>query len=414
MTSRITSARAEQAVRKILKAGALPMILGGDHAIPIPVLRAFEGRGPITLVQIDAHIDWRDDFNGVRDGLSSPIRRASEMEHIKDIFQIGIRAQGSARPEEVEAAKAYGANIVTACELHDVGMDAILDRIPDGGQYYITIDADGMDPAVMPAVAGPAPGGVTFHQARKLIHGLVKKGRVVGMDIVEITPALDVNRISSVTAGAALRQPDRGDDRRPAISSGEAAVSETYKAETAKAESYKALGLSCFGPASFLKAPVVAPEAPWSADVAFLGVPFDLGTGFRSGTRWGPKAIRDMSVRFSALSAPGNRGFYDLRTGRDRAKCSFVDCGDVEIVPLLWEQDFALITAAMETILGRGALPLVAGGDHAVSFPILRAYRGRGPITVVHFDAHLDYRDEAMGVRYGHGNVLRRVRESPT
>jgi agmatinase len=193
--------RAEQAVRKILKAGALPMILGGDHAIPIPVLRAYEGRGPITLVQIDAHIDWRDHYNDVRDGLSSPIRRASEMDHIKDIFQIGIRAQGSARPEEVDAAKAYGANIITAYELHDAGMDAILNRIPDGGQYYITIDADGMDPAVMPAVMGPAPGGVTFHQARKLIHGLVKKGRVVGMDIVEITPAIDVNHISVRTAG---------------------------------------------------------------------------------------------------------------------------------------------------------------------------------------------------------------------
>lgn len=193
--------RAELAVRKILDKGALPMILGGDHAIPIPVLSAFEGRGPITLVQIDAHIDWRDDFNGVRNGLSSPIRRASEMAHVKDIFQIGIRAQGSARPEEVEAAKAYGSNIVTAWELHEVGMKAILERIPDGGNYYITIDADGMDPAVMPAVLGPAPGGVTFHQARQLIHGLVKKGRVVGMDVVEICPALDVNRISAVTAG---------------------------------------------------------------------------------------------------------------------------------------------------------------------------------------------------------------------
>ena len=75
--------RAEAAVRKILEAGALPLIIGGDHAIPIPVLRAFEGRGPITLVQIDAHIDWRDDFNGVRHGLSSPIRRASEMEHVE-------------------------------------------------------------------------------------------------------------------------------------------------------------------------------------------------------------------------------------------------------------------------------------------------------------------------------------------
>ncbi len=192
--------RAEAAVRKILQAGALPLIIGGDHAIPIPVLRAFAGRGPITLVQIDAHIDWRDDFNGVRQGLSSPIRRAAEMEHVQDIFQIGIRAQGSARPEEVEAALAYGANIITAWELHDSGMDAVLERIPAGGKYYITIDADGMDPSVMPAVAGPAPGGVTFHQARKLIHGLVKKGRVMGMDIVEITPAADVNRISSVVA----------------------------------------------------------------------------------------------------------------------------------------------------------------------------------------------------------------------
>jgi agmatinase len=193
--------RTEQVVRKILKANAIPLSVGGDHGVPIPVLRAFEGRGPITLVHIDAHMDWRDDVNGVPDGYSSPIRRASEMNHIGQIFQIGIRSQGSARPEEVEAALAYGANIITAYELHDVGMDAILARSPDGGRYYLTIDADGMDPSVMPAVAAPAPGGVTFHQARKLIHGLVRKGRVVGMDVVEITPSVDVNRISSITAG---------------------------------------------------------------------------------------------------------------------------------------------------------------------------------------------------------------------
>ncbi len=176
---------------------------------------------------------------------------------------------------------------------------------------------------------------------------------------------------------------------------------------------YQALGLSCFGPASFLKAPVIAPDGEWCADIAYLGIPFDQATGFRPGTRWGPKAIRDMSVRFSALSAPGQPGFYDLRTENDRATCTFVDCGDVDILPLLWERDFDMITAAVEAIITRGALPLVAGGDHAVSFPIVRAYHGRGPITVVHFDAHLDYRDEAMGVRYGHGNVLRRVRELP-
>ncbi|MCS0496845.1 agmatinase [Ancylobacter sp. MQZ15Z-1] len=192
---------AEAAVRKILKAGALPIILGGDHGIPIPVLRAYDDQeGPITLIHVDAHLDWRQEVNGVPDGYSSPIRRISEMDHVKDIYQIGIRAQGSARQEEVDAAYAYGANIVTAYELHDVGMDAILERIPAGGRYYITLDADGMDPSVMPAVNGPALGGVTYHQARKLIHGLVNKGRVVGMDLVEITPAKDVNRISSIAA----------------------------------------------------------------------------------------------------------------------------------------------------------------------------------------------------------------------
>lgn len=194
------AARSQLAVEKILAAGALPLIVGGDHAIPIPVLRAYRDRGPITLIQIDAHIDWREEVNGVANGLSSPIRRASEMDHVDRIFQIGMRAQGSARPADVEAALDYGAQLITAYELHEVGMQAILDRIPNGGYYYLTIDADGLDPAVMPAVAGPAPGGVTFVQARELIHGLVRKGRVVGMDVVEILPELDVNRISLITA----------------------------------------------------------------------------------------------------------------------------------------------------------------------------------------------------------------------
>ena len=193
--------RSEQAVRKILNAGALPIILGGDHAIPIPVFRALENHGPITLIQVDAHIDWRDTFHGVTQGLSSVIRRASEMDHINEIYQIGLRSAGSARPEEVEAALNYGANLISDMELQDVGMQEILDRIPDKQNYYLTIDADGVDPTIMPAVAGPAPGGVNYSQMRKLIQGLVKKGKVLGMDIVEITPSKDINGITAITAG---------------------------------------------------------------------------------------------------------------------------------------------------------------------------------------------------------------------
>jgi len=193
--------RAESAIRKIRAAGALPITIGGDHGIPIPIFRAFDGEGPITLVQLDAHLDWRDNVNGVKEGYSSTIRRASEMAHIKDIFQVGVRGQGSARTEEVEAARAYGANIITTNEWQDIGTAALLKRIPDGGRYYLTIDADGLDPAVMPAVEGPQPGGISYRQTIELIQGLVGKGRLVGMDIVEIAPARDVNDITSMTAG---------------------------------------------------------------------------------------------------------------------------------------------------------------------------------------------------------------------
>jgi len=195
--------RAEAATRRILAAGAMPVVIGGDHGIPIPVFRAFDGHGAgaITLVHVDAHIDWRDEVNGVREGYSSPIRRASEMPHIGEIFQLGIRGSGSAREEEVHAARAYGAHIVTAYEIHDAGMDAVLERIPDGGRYYITLDVDGLDPALMPGVLAPVAGGLTFHQVRRLIHGLVAKGRVVGMDVNEFAPAHDPGFTGAVTCG---------------------------------------------------------------------------------------------------------------------------------------------------------------------------------------------------------------------
>lgn len=210
-----SSRRAEACVRQILEAGALPIIIGGDHSIPIPVLRAYDGtdQDEIIIVQIDAHMDWRDEVGGVKEGYSSPMRRLSEMRHVGAFYQIGIRGQGSARTEEIDAAKAYGANIFTAYAVHDDGIDAVLEKIPAGRKYYITLDADGMDPSVMPAVGYPAPGGLTFHQLRKLIIGLVAKGRVVGMDIVELAPSRDINDLSMIAAarvvnilvGAAVR-----------------------------------------------------------------------------------------------------------------------------------------------------------------------------------------------------------------
>ncbi len=193
--------RAEAAARKILGSGATLVSLGGDHGIPIPVMRALEGLAEgITLVHVDAHLDWRHERYGEPEGYSSPIRRASEMDWFDKIVQIGIRGIGSARSGEVADARAYGADIITAYEMHDIGMDAVLERIPDGGPYYLTIDADGIDPTIMPAVLAQTPGGLDWVQTRKLIHGLVKKGRVLGMDLVEIAPSYDFGKITLVHA----------------------------------------------------------------------------------------------------------------------------------------------------------------------------------------------------------------------
>ena len=192
--------RAEQAVSAILERGAVPIVLGGDDSIPIPVLRAYRDHGPLVLVQIDAHIDFRDEVEGVSEGYSSPIRRASEMEWVSAIVQIGMRGSGSARPAEVEAALANGNTIITAREVHAGGAAAVLERIPDGARYFITLDCDGLDPSLMPAVGAPAPGGLTYFQTVEILHGLAGKGQIAGMDLVELAPALDVNGISSLTA----------------------------------------------------------------------------------------------------------------------------------------------------------------------------------------------------------------------
>lgn len=193
--------RAEQAAHKIFNHDATLITLGGDHGVPIPVMRALEVfETKVTLVHVDAHLDCRDEINGEKEGYSSPIRRASEMPWIDKIVQIGMRGIGSARQQEVDDAIAYGATIVDAYEMHDIGIDAILDQIPDNSSYYLTIDADGIDPTIMPAVIAQTPGGLSWLQIRKLVHGLVNKGRVLGMDLVEIAPSNDVGKITMIHA----------------------------------------------------------------------------------------------------------------------------------------------------------------------------------------------------------------------
>src|SRR5690606_15690928 len=132
------SARATEAVRAILAAGAIPICIGGDDSVPIPILRAYEGRGPITVLQIDAHLDYREEVDGVREGYSSPMRRASEMPHAERIIHVGLRGLGSARTTDVEDSRAAGNLLVSAGELHEHGTGWLLEQIPREASVFVS------------------------------------------------------------------------------------------------------------------------------------------------------------------------------------------------------------------------------------------------------------------------------------
>jgi agmatinase len=190
-------ARAEAAVRAILERGAMPLVLGGDDSTTIPFLRALSGHGPITVVQVDAHLDFRDEVDGVRDGYSSPMRRASEMPHVAAVIQVGLRGVGSARPHDVADARAAGHRLVTAAELRERGVGpAVLEGLPADARVVLAFDADGLDPSVCPAVSGLAPGGLSYAEAVALITGIGP--RLGGAIFTELVPERDVNEIGTL------------------------------------------------------------------------------------------------------------------------------------------------------------------------------------------------------------------------
>jgi agmatinase len=190
----------EAQTRAILKEGAVPIMFGGDDSVPIPFLLGFADEPPVTIVQIDAHIDWRDERDGERFGFSSTMRRASEMEHVWRIVQAGARGLGSAREQEVRTAQKWGARIVPSYEIHKDGIETVLQHIEDDSDCVICLDLDVLDSSMMPAVAYPSPGGLSFLQLTELIAGVAARARIAGFCMVEFVPKRDPTGTAAFTA----------------------------------------------------------------------------------------------------------------------------------------------------------------------------------------------------------------------
>jgi agmatinase len=157
---------------------------------------------------------------------------------------------------------------------------------------------------------------------------------------------------------------------------------------------------------SFLRAPIVDSLDASPSDVVIIGVPFDEGSPFTPGSRFGPRAIREQSMRLASAS----EGCVDPRTGQpmlDQDDVRITDLGDVSVLPTNVEATFTRVTDAVAEVIRHGTLPVVLGGDHSISYPVVRALEG--PLHVVQFDAHLDYAPVDGTLRYTNAHPFRHI-----
>ena len=170
------------------------------------------------------------------------------------------------------------------------------------------------------------------------------------------------------------------------------------------------LNLPFVGICTFGKFPYIENWDKIDADVAVLGAPFDFGSQFRSGARMGPRGIREASTLFSF----GHAGAYDHEddvTYLPSDTTRIVDLGDADIIHTDTVKSHKNIKFGVKKILESKAIPIVLGGDHSINIPCIDAFENEKEFHLIQIDAHLDFVDERHGVRYGHGNPMRRASE---
>ena len=191
-----TNDKITEMVRKIRAKGAFPIILGGDHSLTFPVLRALDV--PVTVIHFDAHLDT---WNGAPGNLdhASWVNRAAKLAQVKKVVQIGQRGLANDEEAMANARKAHTL-IITSEQIHRQGVEWALAQVAPSENIYITFDVDVMDPTLAPGTGTLEPDGLSFAEIDALLKGVTAKGRLLGMDIVEVNPMRDGSTRTEQTA----------------------------------------------------------------------------------------------------------------------------------------------------------------------------------------------------------------------
>lgn len=191
-------------VNAMLDAGAFPVVIGGDHSINIPCIDAFEGRGDIHILQIDAHLDFVDERHGVRNGHGNPMRRAAEKSYVTGLTQVGIRNVSSTAKEGYADARAMGSDIISVRQMRALGPQGVIDRIPKDAKVYVTLDIDGFCPSIAPGTGTPSHGGFLYYEVLEMLQAVAKRNDIVGIDLVEVAPDFDHTGGTAILAAQIL------------------------------------------------------------------------------------------------------------------------------------------------------------------------------------------------------------------
>jgi agmatinase len=197
-------ANIEFGVRKALAAGALPVVIGGDHSVNIPCVNAFDDQGDIHMLQIDAHLDFVDERHGVRFGHGNPMRRAAEKPYVTGLTQLGIRNVSSTAKEGYAAARDMGSDILSVRQVRTLGVAETAKRIPKGARLYVSIDIDAFCPSIAPGTGTPSHGGFLYYEVLELLQQVARAHEIVGIDLVEVAPDYDPTGGTSILAAQLL------------------------------------------------------------------------------------------------------------------------------------------------------------------------------------------------------------------
>ena len=185
--------RITRAVQQAAQQGALPAIIGGDHAITFPAVRGLSQFAPLNLVHFDAHLDYTHDIQDALYTHASPIRRCRELPYVSHITSIGIR---SARRTPYQEAIRDGSLIISQRRFRELGPQAVADLIPPAENLYITFDVDVLDPSQAPGTGTPETGGLFYEETRQCLTALLSKSNLVAFDLVEVAPPYDNSQLT--------------------------------------------------------------------------------------------------------------------------------------------------------------------------------------------------------------------------